>query len=458
MPDLQPKEIEIGVTGTHTAANGETVTFTREMFDEIAKNYDPSRFRAPLIISHRTFGVNDGEIANYSADDSGLPAAKHLAFGFPKTLKVVGDRLKAVFENISPRAVKLNHEGALLSISPSFYKPTSPNNPTPGKWSLRHIAMLGAEPPAMKNLAPLSLQEFEQGTPNQDWAIALDFDEDSSDSLTFNMAKPKPLDFCGNDRAIASVFRGLRDWLIDEHDIETADRVLPSYLIDMLAEPMPETYSYNEVSFMDYKKWSDASGISEARLKAIMEGAEPTEEEQMLMDEAGIKKGMKHSKKKTTDMNEGVNYSELQAELERYKQEAIEAKNQLRRKDITSFCEKMSSKEEARLTPAMLGEREVSFGETSEEIGLVDFMASLDPKQEAFMKSFISGLPKAVDFSQSVLPDSGRTPAFSSLPPGVQANPESVELDQKIRAYASEHSLSYSQAYSQMSQQGVLSL
>ena len=36
--------------------------------------------------------------------------------------------------------------------SASFYPPQAPNNPTPGKWYLRHVAFLGAQPPAIAGL------------------------------------------------------------------------------------------------------------------------------------------------------------------------------------------------------------------------------------------------------------------------------------------------------------------
>ncbi|MBF0186018.1 MAG: hypothetical protein HQM06_16735, partial [Magnetococcales bacterium] len=42
--------------------------------------------------------------------------------------------------------------GRFKKISASFYPPDSPNNPTPGLFALRHIAFLGAQPPAIKGL------------------------------------------------------------------------------------------------------------------------------------------------------------------------------------------------------------------------------------------------------------------------------------------------------------------
>lgn len=165
-------EITIFKKGTHTAANGEKFSFGDRELDEIVESYDSQHFRAPLIITHNTFGVPDHKLADYSADDGKLPTSKHLAFGFPDKLKRVGDAIVGVFSKISPKFERLNREGAILSISSSLYKPHSPTNPYPGKWALRHIAGLGAEPPAVKGMNPLSLSELADVEVGDEFAIA----------------------------------------------------------------------------------------------------------------------------------------------------------------------------------------------------------------------------------------------------------------------------------------------
>ncbi|NCJ06677.1 hypothetical protein GS597_09190 [Synechococcales cyanobacterium C] len=146
------QEIEILRAGTFPDNSGQLHTFAASHLDEVVSSYNPANFRAPLIVTHEVDG-----------NDKGLADHKELAFGAPKLLKRVGDRVKAVFESISPKFVSWVREGNLLSISPSFYLPDSPNNPSPGKLALRHIAALGKTPPAIKGLAPLSLSEPEYG-------------------------------------------------------------------------------------------------------------------------------------------------------------------------------------------------------------------------------------------------------------------------------------------------------
>lgn len=194
-PEL--KEIEILRLGRHTASNGVSQEFTHEMAQEIVDTYSPDLFKAPLIISHNTGGHGDRDIVN-----------TELAFGTPKYLKKAGDRVKAVFEKISPQFTEWVRNHQILGISPSFYPPNHSGNPTPGKWHLRHIAGLGKNPPAIKGMAALSLSEFL----HLDDAVAISFNEfnlESENTLTLNYSeglmpedKDKTIDFAERERQL----------------------------------------------------------------------------------------------------------------------------------------------------------------------------------------------------------------------------------------------------------------
>ena len=63
--------------------------------------------------------------------------------------------------------------GAFKKISASFYSPSSPQNPVPGVYYLRHVGFLGAQPPAVKGLRNPAFADgedgvisFEEFTPN----------------------------------------------------------------------------------------------------------------------------------------------------------------------------------------------------------------------------------------------------------------------------------------------------
>ena len=53
--------------------------------------------------------------------------------------------------------------GRFKKRSASFYPPQAPNNPTPGKWYLRHVAFLGAQPPAVAGLKDIQFSEDDAG-------------------------------------------------------------------------------------------------------------------------------------------------------------------------------------------------------------------------------------------------------------------------------------------------------
>jgi hypothetical protein len=129
----KPFELEILRTGLLTSNSGYKMDVAVADLQAIADGYDPTNFRAPLIISHNTQGIPDQDLAEHP----------ELAYGTPDSLKVEGNRLKALFKKYSPKVKKWFDDGSLLSVSSSLYLPNSPNNPNPGKPSLRHIAATG---------------------------------------------------------------------------------------------------------------------------------------------------------------------------------------------------------------------------------------------------------------------------------------------------------------------------
>jgi ribosome-binding protein aMBF1 (putative translation factor) len=328
--NTKPIEIDIFRAGTHTANNGATYTFSREQLGEVVNTYNPTVFRAPLIVSHNTKGIADHKIAD-----------KELCYGIPKYLRLVGGTLKAGFEKVAPQMRQWVKDGMLHSISSSFYLPDSPNNPYPGKMSLRHIAALGASPPAVKGLAPLELCEFnvyqlEQGV------------------CEFSM----PTNFYN---ACADLFQGFREYLIDSESVEVADRVLPSDAIASLRN-MPdatemlraqvaslqmrcaeleaeeageddEGMSYGEM--MDYKKMMMDAGMSSADVAAKLGVSEEDVNE--------IASGEKKPSAKQKKMLDGLFMSSDMSEREealRLREEAIAQKEaDLEQAEITSFVE-----------------------------------------------------------------------------------------------------------------------
>ena len=244
--------------------------------------------------------------------------------------------------------------GRYKKLSASLYSPSSPANPRPGTWYLRHVGFLGAQPPAIKGLAPVN---FAAG--DEEGTVTVEFSEEMS--------------FISR---LVGLLRGVRDYITERDGADKAEAALPAWTLDSLQEgsavaqalPVPEP----------------GPGFSEP---------EPNKE-----DEPGQSLPMRKRKPNLPAGNRSLpgarpNFPERgrRAEAETFIGTAVT---------------------EGRLTPA-------------QSAGLADFMASLpaegvfefaegDGKKRtspaAFMKEFISRLPKQVDFSEKSAPSDADDP------------------------------------------------
>jgi hypothetical protein len=159
------KRIHVFKAGDQTSAQGVQRHFSEKDLEQVVKTYDPSIHEAPLVIGH-------------AGDNDSLPA-----YGWIKGFAKQGGNLYAdvAFTDTAKDLVK---DGHYRKVSISFYSPDSAINPHKGQWSARHLALLGASPPAVKGLEPFSFSEVE-GV--YDFAVALApsdiFDEELGPSL-----------------------------------------------------------------------------------------------------------------------------------------------------------------------------------------------------------------------------------------------------------------------------------
>lgn len=132
-----PPQIEIFRAGTHTADNGTQHTFTAADVVGMVSAYDPAVHEAPLCVGH--------------------PQDNKPAYGWVKSLAVApSGTLVMDTHNIAPAFAEAVNSKAFKKRSASFYPPNHPQNPKQGSWYLRHVAFLGAQPPAIKGLADFS--------------------------------------------------------------------------------------------------------------------------------------------------------------------------------------------------------------------------------------------------------------------------------------------------------------
>lgn len=414
-------EIEILRVGTFEDNNGIPHTFTQNHLKEIAESYDPANFRAPLIITHNTHGVDDASLSE-----------SPLAYGFPQRLRVVGDRLKAVFDKIAPQFRQWVKDGQVLSISSSLYPPNVLANPTPGRWSLRHIAGLGKEPPAIKGLAPLSLSEFLDGA---EGAIA--FDEfhapDDSGCVSFSAAN-----FSQSDRMVGELMDQLREYLIEKEGREAADRVIPREMVGYFMAAPEVDMTQELLSEMDMRI-SKLEYPDKYKDKSSDEYADPCAAKNLDSDlipdyqETDI----------VTQQDYEAQIKKLQQEKAEAEQMAIAAQQKLRRTEITSFCESLPEQ----ITPAMMGTHTVNFGEgESTEMTLVDFMSHLDDQHLEFMKGHLKGLPKQIEFNE--MAGSKDDPEMPESPDeDVTEMGERMKLHKRIKEYQEQHKLTFQEAF-----------
>jgi len=159
------KRIHVFKAGDQTSAQGVQRTFSPKDLQQVVDTYDPSIHEAPLVIGHQ-------------GDSDSLPS-----YGWIKGFARQGSNLYADVE-FTNTAKDLVKDGHYRKVSISFYSPDSQINPHSGKWSARHLALLGAAPPAVKGLEPFSFRE-QDGV--FDYATALDpselFDEELGPTL-----------------------------------------------------------------------------------------------------------------------------------------------------------------------------------------------------------------------------------------------------------------------------------
>jgi hypothetical protein len=195
------KPFEIFRTGTHTSSSGQTLAFAGADLEAIASGYDKSVHHAPIVVGH--------------------PKQDNPAYGWIEKLAIVNGRLLATAADVDPAFAELVKTKKFSKVSAAFYAPTSPNNPTPGSYALRHVGFLGAAAPAVKGLKAI---EFASGDASE-VEIEIEFGESSM------MLYRTSYGF----QSVSNLFRRLRDRMIASESLEAADQIIPEYEVSALA-------------------------------------------------------------------------------------------------------------------------------------------------------------------------------------------------------------------------------
>lgn len=390
--------IEILPIGTHTSASGYQLTATAADLKELVETFDRDVFRPPLIISHDTQGLEDGSIAN-----------SEFAFGVPKALKVVGKKLKAIFDpnEVAPEFRQWVKDRKLTSVSSSLYLRDSPSNPNKGKLTLRHIAALGKTPPAIKGMESLQVafdcNEFEEGV--EHFTI-----------FSAPMSTTETADFSYADRLVSGILQRLREHLIETVDRETADSIVPLHELQSITE-------------------MDAFGMREIdRLRDRIYALESADRSEIASGTIPI-----YSETETVAVSEPdmAEFEEHESRLAEIKEEIAVEGTRLRRMKHLEFCENVAK---GKITPGMASFDEMAdFMEHLHSIeSQVDFEEHGGPSPLDFFKTLISKLPNAIEFGEMA-----GGPMVPATAPAVNGtfDASELDLDRKIRAYCKENGL-----------------
>lgn len=218
-----PTAIQVFKAGRHRSTNGKVFEFSEADVAQIAATYDPALQGAPIVLGH--------------------PKSNDPAWGWVKGLTVEAGVLVAQTERVDAAFAEGVEAGRYRYKSASFYTPDDEANPKPGSWYLRHVGYLGAVPPAVKGLEAA-------------------FSEEPADLVEFSQA---------DGFWVKDIFRSLRDFLIDKFDLETADRVVPSWSVENV-EVTPDRVS----NFAEAGDETQAGAETASAAETVAGGADET--------------------------------------------------------------------------------------------------------------------------------------------------------------------------------------
>ncbi len=165
--------IEIFRPGKFKAMNGKEIEFSAAMLESIAKAYEPSVHQSPLVIGH--------------------PKLEDPAYGWVKALNFANSRLMAEPEAVVEEFAGVVAAGLYKNVSASFFTPDHPANPKPGNYYLKHVGFLGATPPAVSGLKPVSFASGDENEICFEFAVEASQPAPKSDSEKENTLKEKEL-------------------------------------------------------------------------------------------------------------------------------------------------------------------------------------------------------------------------------------------------------------------------
>ena len=218
--------------------------------------------------------------------------------------------------------------------------------------TLRHVGFLGGMPPAVKGLADYAFSDANE-------PICFEFmDWQTADGLN----------------SVGRLFRKIKDWIISQSGVESADAIIPEYEIDMLKEkratPEPEQVS----------------------APAFSEGGNMPEVEDLKAEIAKLTQQVQEFSEKVTA---------LETENGQLKTEAANQKAEAVKNELNSFCDGLIK--EGKMRPA------------DKEMFVEQLIIANDASQRQFaegektpvqkLRDTLASMPKVVEFGEMKDPE-----------------------------------------------------
>ena len=368
---------------------GQAISFSEADLAATAAAYNPALHEAPCVVGH--------------------PAADGPAYGWAKALVADGSNLFADVHQVNPEFAEQVKAGAYKKISASFYPPTSQHNPTPGAYALRHIGFLGAQPPAVKGLKPVEFADADDCV-----EIELAFSEVEENLIWVQEDMVRTL-------------RALRERIVEKEGAEEADKVLPTWRLDSMAESVTRSREA-------LKKELPAPP---AATSAAFTEPTPPETTTVTPEEALALQARNDELTQQLAASQATMLA--QAKASKAAEHAAFAEAVTAGGAFTAADKGVIAAILGNLDPVALPGTEakpVEFGEGDAK----------QPLGDAF-KAFLKAQPKRVEFSEQASRErvAGEKPehtvAYAEGTPKDQ-----IELDQRIRNYAAAHKVSYALA------------
>jgi len=374
-----PAPIHIFRPGTHTDVSGKTLAFGETELEASAKAYDPALFEAPLVVGH--------------------PQLDAPAYGWVESLDFSQDGLTAEPRQVDPAFAELVRAGRYKKISASFYQPNSPANPVPGVFYLRHVGFLGAAAPAVKGLKSVAFAQAEEGV--------VEFSEDA-----------------WAERQNASLWRGLREWLLAKFGQEEADKAVPGYSVETVEDAARKEL----LETQDKPAFAEGAANPNFVPNQQEDAVDQKEKEALAAERAKL------AEERAALDKEKADFAELEANLKETEAGRIHEGH-------VAFAESLVK--EGKLLPA---NKEAT-------VGLLDSLAVADAVVEfaeesgtktsksalQTVKDMLTASPKLVSFGELATGDLDGGSVSFAAPQGYTADPERLELHGKALSYQAAH-------------------